>query len=64
MNTKMTLEEYKAKVLDALLKRYPTSPEEDWKPVVYGQTISKGLWEQYMEDFSPEELPGAWAAGA
>ena len=61
-NPQMTLEEYKKKVKDSYLKRYPHTTEEDFQAEV--ATISKEAWEQYMKDFSPEILPAAWAAGA
>lgn len=58
----MTLEEYKKKVEASYLKRYPNATEEDFEVEV--ETISKEDWIEYMKDFSPEEIPTAWAAGA
>ena len=62
MNTQMSLEEYKKRVEASYLKRYPHTTKEDFEAEV--ATLSKETWEEYMEDFSPEELPAAWAAGA
>lgn len=61
MNTKMTLEEYKKRVEISLKKMYPDITEEE---IAETMTIPEEAWEQYMEDFSPEILPAAWAAGA
>ena len=58
----MTLEEYKKRVKASYLKRYPNTTEEDFEAEV--ETLSRKAWEQYMKDFSPEELPAAWSAGA
>ena len=62
MNTPMTLEEYKKRVEECYLKRYPNTTPEDFKAET--ETLSKKDWEEYMRDFSAEELPAAWAAGA
>ncbi len=61
MNTQMSLEEYKKRVEACLKKMYPDITEEE---MIRAMTAPKELWEQYMEDFPPEELPAAWAAGA
>ena len=58
----MTLEEYKKKVEECFLKRYPNTTREYYLKSI--ERISQGLWEQYMKDFSPEMLPKAWEAGA
>lgn len=57
----MTLDEYKKKVEASLRKRYPNITEEEIKSYL---TMTDEVWEEYMQDFSPEELPGAWEAGA
>ena len=62
MNGQMTLDEYKKRVKTSYLKRYPQITEDDWLAAT--ATLSREAWVQYMEDFLPEELPGAWAAGA
>ena len=56
----MTLEEYKKRVEECYLKRYPNTSPEDFKAET--ETLSKKDWEEYMRDFSAEELPAAWAA--
>lgn len=57
----MTLEEYKKKVEASLRKRYPKITEARMAELM---THSDEVWAEYMQDFMPEELPGAWAAGA
>ena len=58
----MSLEEYKKRVEAAYLNRYPNTSKEYYRKSI--ETISNAAWEQYMKDFSPEELPSAWTAGA
>ena len=57
----MTLEEYKKRVEISLKKMYPDITEEE---IAETMTIPEEAWEQCMEDYSPEILPAAWAAGA
>ena len=64
MNTQMTLDEYKMRVLDSLRRWSPQTTEEYLNKIVYGPMIPNEIWEQYMKDFSPEDLPAAWEAGA
>ena len=49
INKQMSLEEYKKRAEAELLRIYPNCNPTDWT-----STISKGWWEKYMEDFSPE----------
>ena len=58
----MSLEEYKKRVEASFLKRYPGATKEEFEESV--ATLSNEVWEEYMKDFSPEDLPAAWAAGA
>lgn len=61
MDIQMTLEKYKKRVEASPRKRYPDITEERMAELM---TCSDEMWEQYMQDFTPEELPGAWEAGA
>ena len=54
----MELEEYKARVLTQLRKQAPDTPDYYLRWMV--SQISQEGWEQYMRDFTPEELPDAW----
>lgn len=61
MQTKMSLNEYKKKVEASLREMYPNITE---KEIEESMMDSKNDWEWYMENFSPEMVPQAWAAGA
>ena len=58
----MTLEEYKKRVEECYLKRNPNTTLEYYRKSI--ETLTQKDWEEYMRDFSAEELPAAWAAGA
>ena len=57
----MTLEDYKKRVEATLRQKYSNTTEETIKSWV---SMSESEWESYMKNFSPEELPSAWDAGA
>ncbi|MGM9794891.1 MAG: hypothetical protein ACI3ZZ_01540 [Candidatus Aphodosoma sp.] len=62
INKQMSLEEYKKRVEERFLQRYPGTTKEDFEVEV--ETLSKKSWEEYKEDFSPEMLIQTWATGA
>ena len=64
MSTQMTVEEYKQKVKDCLMKKYQHITEEErQKEVEAYLTRNDALWEQYMQDFSPEVCAAALPTG-
>ena len=60
MNTQMTLDEYKQKVKDCLMKKFPEITEQEVEDYLTG---TNELWEQYMKDFSPEGCACALPTG-
>ncbi|MBR4423409.1 MAG: hypothetical protein IKS68_04210 [Mailhella sp.] len=61
MNQQMSLQEYKKKAEEYLMKLYPGTTPKDAE--LWSSTTSNGWWEQYMEDFSPETAVQGIVAG-